>query len=37
MLIECIKKILMTVEESIHVVFDESNPTEHDSMKNYVE
>ena len=30
-------KRLMTVEESIHVVFDETNPIEHNSMKNYAE
>jgi len=27
----------MTVEESIHVVFDETTHTEQESMKNYVE
>ena len=27
----------MTVEKSIHVVFDETNPTKHDFMKNYAE
>jgi len=31
------KKRLMTVEESIHVVFDETNHTEQKSMKNYAE
>jgi len=30
-------KILMTVEESIHVVFDEANHTEQKSMKKYAE
>ena len=30
-------KRLMTVEESIHVVFDETNHAEQESMKNYVE
>jgi len=27
----------MTVEESIHVVFDETNHEEEESMKNYAE
>jgi len=27
-------KILMTVEESIHVVFDETNPTEQSFLRN---
>jgi len=30
-------KRLMTVEESIHVVFDEINHEEQESMKNYAE
>jgi len=28
-------KKLMTVEESIHIVFNETNHAEHESMKNY--